>query len=391
MNIGDLNIKADNILYDRDTISYLIHAKHDEKIEFNDVYLNISGYYTWKIFNKTITDATTKAEKQCNLNYVEYYILDKNVNTIDIFNKMIEYVNNKNKNKITLFYTKVLPGKNHRIPFYDGNIESIEVLEEKFMKPFFHQDKDRLWSFIKTTCLNPEFYSSRGQSSRASILLHGPKGSGKSTLVYRIARCLNRHIISLDLRSLDKASIYQILQRPHLGEGLDNDYKKTVFLFEEFDISVNELHLREQKEYALTMKYHDMMSKMCESNYKPEEEIKRSENEFCLRDLLEIFQGPIPFESMVMIANTNKYDEIKDLCPELFRAGRLTAVYFGYIDKDTLQEMSLYFFGKKLKGYIPSMLTIPTSQVIELAFESLTYSKAPFDYFNEKMIQLMNA
>lgn len=111
--------------------------------------------------------------------------------------------------------------------------------------------------------------------------------------------------------------------------------------------------------------------------------------EFKLRDLLEIFQGPIPFESMIMIATTNKYDEIKDYCPELFRPGRLTPVYFGYIHKETLQDISIYFFNKKLTGYIPEVLSIPTSQIIELAFESINYSKDSYEYFSNKINILM--
>ncbi len=40
---------------------------------------------------------------------------------------------------------------------------------------------------------------------------------------------------------------------------------------------------------------------------------KKTCDQFCIRDLLEIFQGPVPFESSIMIATTNKYDEIKEL------------------------------------------------------------------------------
>lgn len=114
------------------------------------------------------------------------------------------------------------------------------------------------------------------------------------------------------------------------------------------------------------------------------------DSEFKLRDLLEIFQGPIPFESMIMLANTNKYDEIKDMCPELFRPGRLTAVYFGYVNQETLQDIAIYFFNQKLKVYIPDILKIPTSQIIELAFEALTVSTNPFDYFSKHIHILIN-
>lgn len=91
-----------------------------------------------------------------------------------------------------------------------------------------------------------------------------------------------------------------------------------------------------------------------------------------------------------MIANTNKYDEIKEMCPELFRPGRITPVYFGYINKETLQDISKYFFGKKLSGYIPDVLTVPTSQIIELAFEAMSFGDNSYKYFSEHMNQLMS-
>ena len=110
---------------------------------------------------------------------------------------------------------------------------------------------------------------------------------------------------------------------------------------------------------------------------------------FMLRDLLEVLQGPINLESSIILANTNKYDEIKDLCPALFRNGRMTPVHFGYIDADTLQDISLHFFNKKLEGYVPKVLSTSTSEIIELAFESLAINKNPFTYFNEKLQKLM--
>ena len=86
---------------------------------------------------------------------------------------------------------------------------------------------------------------------------------------------------------------------------------------------------------------------------------------------------------MIIMATTNKYEEIKEMCPELFRPGRLTPVHFDYINKDTLQEISMFYFKRKLDCYIPDVLSIPTSQIIELAFESLNMPDS-YDYFTNK-------
>jgi SpoVK/Ycf46/Vps4 family AAA+-type ATPase len=271
---------------------------------------------------------------------------------------------------------------------------------------------------IKNTCLNPDFYKDRGQISRVSLLLYGPAGTGKSTFAYRIAMCLSRHLMSLDLRGLGKSKLYQILQKPTINETAYIPYKEVVFLFEEFDVSIKELYLRDKKislntdlHYSKMFSVFDKIDKnigndgeynetVDQTNTKIQNTLKttqydlESENEFKLRDLLEIFQGPCPFESMIIIANTNKYDEIKNMCPELFRPGRITPVYFGYINKETLQDISKFYFGKKLTGYIPDVLSIPTSQIIEVAFESLLFAKDsnldPYVYFSDQMNKLMH-
>ena len=470
INVGSLDKKTDismrRYMGKSLTDSLITESKYisqdiDTRINFDDEYLGVKGYYVWRTKTEDCKDIDNKVLSHVTILYVEYNILknpDLEILPCDIINKINKFADNIGKNKITLKYVKVMASAkngdyNHIVVFHSGVKEPFEALEERFMKPFFHQDKDRLWSIIKNVCLNPNFYKDKGQVSRVSLLLYGPPGTGKSSFAYRIAMCFLRHIVSLDIRCLGKSKLYQILQRPSIeGMTTSTTYKDVVYLFEEFDISIKELYLREKKTSFSTDTHYSKMLSVCnkledkiydktekkddkkddkkedkEENNKKEEDKKEkkkekkktnknedeevfsnynniykyfddnkynhSPDEFKLRDLLEIFQGPLPFESMIMIANTNKYDEIKEMCPELFRPGRITPVYFGYIDKETLQDISKYFFEKKLIGYIPDMLTIPTSQIIDLAFESLTLEKdkdSAHNYFNKKIEILMS-
>ena len=369
----------------------LVSQGYDQKIEFKDLYLNVEGHYIWSKTVKEVSDMD-KVVKSMAVRYITIKILKTKINIHDLFKKIENYFETTGK-IINLKYIKVLKTQNptytynHVVTFYTGIKEPFNTLEEKFMKPFFHQEKDRLWSLIKNVCLNPEFYLSKGQTARASLLLTGPPGTGKSSIVYRIAQCFYRHIISLDLRIASKQQIYQIIQKPTLEDQVVS-FKNFIYLFEEFDIAIKELYLREKKsdpEAYYDKMFQSLKDKLIVDIKGPKEE----DIEFKLRDLLEIFQGPIPFESMIMIATTNKYDEIKEMIPELFRPGRLTPIHFGYIDQETLQDMSIYFFNKKIKGYLPDILTIPTSQIIELAFEALS-TKEPHDYFTTKLHKLMS-
>jgi len=408
-NIGDIDKISELALYGKNDFSIMdqniMSQCINTRVNFVDTYLNIEGYFIWRKETKQSRDKDNVVIKTCTIKYIEFNMLKKvntDINPTTIYNRITEYVIHKNKDMVKLQYIKIIANDggplNHIVKFYEGEKEPFEVLETKFMKSMFHQEKDRLWAVIKQTCLNPDFYKEKGQIGKISLLLHGPPGTGKSTFAFRIAMILQRNIISLDLRSCSKSSIYQILHKP----GHCTSYKDAVFLFEEFDNSINELYLREKRNKDIMNKYHehlelfdidDIKDNKDNKDNKNSEHIKKiydmANNDFTLRDLLEIFQGPIPFESMIIIANTNKYNEIHSMCPELFRPGRLTPVYFGYINKETVQDISKYFFGKKLTGYLPDVLSVPTSQIIDLALESSTCSNDPFDYFTEKLNRLL--
>ena len=418
-NIGDLDKLCECRLYpdtlmtstkNIDTVSKM----HDVEIKFDDKFLGIKGYYVWKKTNKQLKDKDQNVIKDLVFKYVEINIIKENQKVIDpeiIFDQMTVFVTNANKDNVRLKYIKILhtSGKemcNHDVEFYNGNKQKFEVLETKYMKSFFHPERDRLWAIIKNCCLNYDFYRDCGQVGRVSLLLHGPPGTGKSSFAYRIAMILQRHIISLDLRFLDKQKIYQILQKP--SSEYCKSYRDTIYLFEEFDISIKDLHYREQKHQKMETKYYDTIDKYLGNdeffdvglpNNTNAQDKKNTQNsyyetsksDFTLGDLLEIFQGPIPYEGMVMIASTNKYDEIKEICPALFRPGRITPVHFGYIDKETLQDISKYFFGKKIGSYIPDRITIPTSQIIDLALESKHIGEKPYEYFCENLEKIFRA
>ncbi len=126
----------------------------------------------------------------------------------------------------------------------------------------------------------------------------------------------------------------------------------------------------------------------------PDLDLTEDKSKFSVNDLLEIFQGTVPNDGAIMIATTNNYDEIKEMCPALFRPGRLTPVHFGYVKKETMQEISRFYFGRDLEIYIPDNINIPTSQIIQLAMESRTFDDLgtiddKFDYFSQMLDEML--
>lgn len=437
---GDIDSMMEYIVFSQGQVGDGIYNTAARKIiqtvnsivRFKDDELKIEGYYNWKSINKKDNlkpdDANKNVHhKETTTKFIEFNILKKegeNINPDEIMTNINNYVKKLSVNSVSMTYTKMLYNvgkkKYHSVNFYDGEKIPIDKLETMYINTMFHQEKDRLWNLIKNGCLNPQYYRKKGQVGRASLLLHGPPGTGKSTFAYRVAMCLNRNIISLDLRNWSKIQIYEEFQYPLNSSAYT--YKDYVYLFEEFDISIKDLHERENISAAREKSYYKYMKhrkyKYGSSDYdydydrpmtQPKVDDKKTDNndankdktatttsvdtyaktEFTLRDLLELFQGPVPFEGMLILATTNKYDDISKLCPELFRPGRVTPVHFGYINKETLQDVSKFYFKKKLEYYLPELITIPTSQIIDIALEA-EFNKNPFEFFSLEINRLLD-
>ena len=335
---------------------------------------------------------------------------------------------------------------------YNGKIRKIDELEALYMDPFFHPMKDRLWSFIKQLHFHPEEIIALGQTPQYNLLLHGPPGTGKSSFGYRIAMALTRNIISVDFRHIQtKSSLCQLFTYPNISSGSPND---VVFLLDEFDISIRFIYEKEHNRqlrrelvtkklekarrlldlpnnskpnHYKTRKYlkknhkdsNQIRSKICDEDLPLLEDVESDEEEdvheafiskymlmqsSCLKemqemdesvnlkDLLDIFQGPVPNNGAIIIATTNDYEEIYNMCPALFRPGRLTPIHFGYPDRTIIQDISQYYFNKIPTFYVQEQTKTPTSAFIQIAIDNVVqYGKekgyAHFENDLEKLLK----
>ena len=375
----------------------------DTEIQFEDKHLNMKGYIVWRKYNYHLEEKEKKIE--INFKYLELNVEKNNIKNTDEYLESIFETLKHQENKISLHFIKIMKNYSkthyHKVLIYDGENKPFDVKEKLYIDTFFNKEKDRLWSFVKKMHFDEEEFDKFGQISRLSILLHGPPGTGKSSFAYRIAMCLNRNIVSLDLRDQDKKmDMYSILNNP--DRLLGGKFKDYLFIFEEFDIGIKYLHEKENSKNKIiqdwvnnnydinSYKNTDNIDDQKKAHPQPKSYYDICE-EFCLKDLLEIFQGTVPAKGMIVIATTNNYEEIGSICPALFRPGRMTPIYFGYIEKDTLQDISKFYFEKKLDIFIPDKINIPTSQVIEIALEAKMNAKElnPFNYFRNKLQSLL--
>ena len=59
---------------------------------------------------------------------------------------------------------------------------------------------------------------------------------------------------------------------------------------------------------------------------------------------ITICQGAVPIEGCIIIAMTNKYEEMKLKCLALFWAGRLTPIHFGNFNIHIVNKISRHYY-----------------------------------------------
>lgn len=285
------------------------------------------------------------------------------------------------------------------------------------MESFFHQEKEWLWRYCLTIDRKPSVFYNAGQAPYGNFLLHGPPGTGKSTLVYRLGMALSRHVVSVDLSCMNKIEAYESIRTPKIM-GVRCNVSHCIILLEEFDIAIDKL-TKKSVQSPMTRKRNDGASQMactceflgvddelcisCFARKKEEQEKEESEevqkmnrNKFTIEDLLELLQGPIPNTQSLIFATTNKYHEIKTKCPALFRPGRLTPVHFDHLNAKSFDDLCLYHFGKTMDAKVPDQETpdqesprvIPhsTASIISMVMKAKTMhddNDKAFEYFQE--------
>jgi hypothetical protein len=199
-------------------------------------------------------------------------------------------------------------------------------------------------------------YINNNIENQSNIIFYGPPGTGKSTMISGITTLFERTVVSCNLTNLSKRD----------GAYLFNHTYKSIFrvsprscalVLEEFDESVMQLYEREQALNAVKHSPKELVKYIKEVG-------EKTETLLTLKDLLNLFQGPFVNKGMIVLATTNNFDEIKEKLPALFRPGRLTPYYVGYINESELTRFLNYHYpdrDSKITWY--KKHSIPTSQL----------------------------
>ena len=347
-----------------------------------------------------------KCDKNINYNENLYYIDNNNMSTnIDNFKsynfvvKMASKNNNDDikcylkkindepcNNKVILHDKLTISKTDYYKCIYNGTYDD-KILKEIFIDSFFQKDMKFLWNLVMSIKNNK--YLELGQQSNLNLLLYGPSGTGKSSLVYRFAMFLHRQIIHINLENYSKQKLHEIFSR--IPTSYINYYpNEVIYVFDEFDISIKNMLQNENMQNKRMQVLRNMLEKRSnflkqfdniKNSFEPNEqilditkynndikllyeEIKNiSSEKISVRDLLTIFQGTCPRYGSIIIGTTNNMEMIRDICPELIRVGRMTPIKFDNFDNELIKSVIKYYYGCDIQ--IDGEMEIRPSKMME--------------------------
>ncbi|MHB1952485.1 MAG: ATP-binding protein [Sulfobacillus sp.] len=265
-----------------------------------------------------------------------------------------------------------------------------------YFDTFFHPRKEELLRTIERVHYAPEEFARIGQTARASYLLYGPPGSGKSSFGHRVAMTLNRHLCSVDLTRIgDKETLMRLLYCPNnVMPGGAMRTRDAVFVFDEFDAAIRLLVESQKLKQAMVAKYaSDAALASREGKPPPPPDDDRLD----VQDLLEVLQGPVPMDGAIIIATTNDLAYVRNTCPALIRPGRLTPVEFTNLTAGLLNDVGRWHFGERIFADEEEFRRryrqdICMSEVLSLVTEAKTRTdlsaKEQVDYFRNELANM---
>lgn len=401
-------INANSIIHEHKFNNKIqIMPPENTQIKIKDNEFGIEGYF---VFSNTQHSVFVKKKGDITENESYFYtpkiFISLNTNNVTILQSFINYVSKKAteallKNVILNHYVFFID-KDDKYEFKDVPMFSCKYknfsydkMKKQYIDSFFHEKKTQLWKHASKVNFHLEEFKKIGQSGRHCILAYGPPGSGKSSYAYRLAMAFRRHVVTLNLSEItSRKMLNNLITKPPGG----HSHKNVVFVFDEFESAIINLSQNQQIKNKVIKSIETKLDNIINDdniinndniNTKDYDVIGENTNKkkskddvslfqlsqtnnindsITLNDILNIIQGSVPLDGLIIVATTNHFDKIKTLCPALFREGRFKPVYFGNPSKTLIDEMSMYYYKKILSNHIniPHKINKPFSYYTEL-------------------------
>ena len=197
----------------------------------------------------------------------------------------------------------------------------------KTFDSLFFPEKDELLSLLDAFHAGTGRFAVKGSPKKLGVLLHGPPGTGKTSLIKAIANKTRRHVVNIKLSQVgtnQKLADWLFDERYHVdGEATKVAVNECIFVFEDVDCVSDVVLSREAKG----------------ADAAP----AGSDDRLSLAGLLNVLDGVVDSPGRIVIMTSNHPEKLD---PALVRPGRINlALYLGFVTADSASAMVKHYFG----------------------------------------------
>lgn len=204
----------------------------------------------------------------------------------------------------------------------------------------FFEEKENLMNKIEFFENNKEWYDREGHPYTLGIGLHGPPGTGKTSIIKSIANHLKRHLIVIPLSKIKTQTQFNKCffdyEYSHKNAKERIGFEKKIIVFEDLDCMTDLVMERKKKKEQVNSKKEEsnsiskeelldtIKSSMNPDNSKSDFvsmlEKKEESDELTLSFILNVIDGIRETPGRIMMITSNHYDKLD---PALIRPGRI--------------------------------------------------------------------